>query len=453
MRRWIMFAGLAVGATASVAAAVSIGRGVREIRPATVPAVATEISEAVPEPGDWPGWRGDGSGIATAADGAIASSGETVRWRTPVPGRGHASPVVCRGRVFLFTCVEADASFRLVCLDAESGRPLWDAEVHRGGLMTKHDRNSHASATPCCDGERVFCTFAAGDELHVVAIGFAGKVVWSKSAGPYRSNWGYGSSPAISGPNVIVLGDSKGPRLDRLFGTSFLAALDRRTGEVVWRIKREPGDSFGTPVVATLAGRPQVVAAGKKWITSYDPATGDELWRCGWSADRAANTVTFDETRVFASATIDDRQLVCVRADGAGDVTASHLEWRQTQQIPDVPSPLLAGGRLYTVTDNGVLCGRDPATGDIVWKRRVGGDVAASPVLAGDRLLTATDAGAVVAFRAGDEPAENARWDAGEPISASPAVVGGAVYVRTEKAAVRLGGEGEPLAGRPTAAK
>jgi outer membrane protein assembly factor BamB len=247
-----------------------------------------------------------------------------------------------------------------------------------------------------------------------------------------------------------VLADNKGPRLDRLFGASFLAALDRRTGEVVWRVKREPGDSFGTPVVATIAGRPQVVAAGKKWITSYDPATGDELWRCGWSADRTANTVGFDESRVFASSTIDDRQLIAVRADGTGDVTATHVAWKETQQIPDVPSPLVMGGRLYTVADNGVLCCREAATGKTLWKGRMGGDVAASPVAAGDEIFVATDKGTVIAFRPGDKYEEVGRWDAGEPVLASPAVANGCVYLRTESAVYCLGGA-EAIAAAPNA--
>ena len=119
-------------------------------------------------------------------------------------------------------------------------------------------------------------------KLWVAAVDRQGERLWKTETGPYHSNHGYGSSPALFGALVIVAGDNKGARIDRLVGSSFLVALHRETGKIVWRIKRAAADNYATPIVAHVAGKPQLLISGNQTVCSYDPATGDELWRCRW---------------------------------------------------------------------------------------------------------------------------------------------------------------------------
>ena len=203
-------------------------------------------------PADWPWWRGptlDGKSRDRSAPTQWSAT-ENVTWKTPVPGRGHSSPVLWGDRLFLTTADEAKQTQRVLAFDRKTGRAVWDTVAHTGGLDPKHEKNSHASATPACDGERVYAVFINGGAMHVTATDLDGKVVWQKNAGPYTSQHGNGSSPVLYKKTVIVVADSlKG---------SFLAALDRATGDVVWKIDRPVtgrNGSYESPVVATIAGK------------------------------------------------------------------------------------------------------------------------------------------------------------------------------------------------------
>lgn len=379
---------------------------------------------------DWPWWRGP------ALDGRSGdrktptkwSPTDNVVWKTAVPGRGHSSPIIRGERVFLTTGDEQDQTQRILAFERDTGKPLWDVVAHKGGFLRKYSKNTHASATPACDGERVYSVFINADGLHVTATDLDGKIVWRKEAGAFRSEHGYGSSPVLYRSLLIVNGES--------MKDSFLAALDRATGKLVWKIDRTNTGRHGnysTPVIATLAGKPQLIQTGMQEVTSYDPESGKLLWSCAGLADVTANTAAFSDRLVFASGGFPEKNLLAVRADGSGDVTKSHIVWKSKSGVTYVPSPLYHDGRLYVINDGGIATCFDAATGKEVWQERLPGAFSSSPILVGDLLYVTSEAGKTFVLRTGAKYELVATSDLADGAFATPAISGGRLFLRTSR--------------------
>ncbi len=238
-------------------------------------------------------------------------------------------------------------------------------------------------------------------------------------------------SPVISGSLVIVSADQSGAQKDRLRSASFLAALHRQTGEIIWRISRPAGDSYGTPVVARIAGRDQLVLPGRRGVMAYDPADGTMLWTCRWTADRPVGSVAFDDQCVFASIRYPREQIVCIRADGTGDVTSTHVVWRERRSASDIPSPLICEDDLLILADDGVLTCMEKGTGTVRWKKRLDGRFSASPIAIGKYVYCVNEAGHTYVIdrtTRGEVVGEN---PVGQGCFAPPAVTGSRLLFRS----------------------
>jgi outer membrane protein assembly factor BamB len=403
-------------------------QGVGSVSEIIPQAVGTNLTPIKVAPTDWPWWQG-GLGNGASAGKAVTEWSETrnILWKVPVPGIGHASPIVCAERVFIATADEQQQTQSLLCFDRQTGTPLWSRIIHTGGFMQKHAKNSQASATPACDGERVCVAFLHAGGLWVTAVDFAGNIVWQTQAGPFVSEHGYGSSPVIWKSFVLVNGES--------LGGGFLAALDRQTGALAWR-KRRPNHgangSYGSPLIANLAGKPQLIQSGAGKVSSYDPATGGMFWQCDGPAQVTANTVACDDNHVIASGGYPEKLILCIRADGSGDVTNSHVVWRTSRGVAYVPSPLIADGLAYIIQDGpGLLSCFEIASGKQMWKQRLRGEFTASPVRADGLLYLANESGTVFVVRAGREYELVATNQLDEGALATPAIAGGRIYLRT----------------------
>jgi outer membrane protein assembly factor BamB len=386
--------------------------------------------------GDWPWWRGPAlDGTSAERDGPTKwSTTENVVWKASVPGRGHSSPVVCGDRVFLTTADEKTQRQLVLAFDRQTGQLLWSTPVYQGGFPRKNPKNSHASATLACDGERLYCAFVNHDALHVTATELHGKVLWQKDAGAFQSEHGYGSSPVLWGSMVIVNGDSlKG---------SFLAALDRRDGKLIWRTERKATGrhgSYATPTVAQLAGRPQLILTGTGQTTGYDPDNGKLIWSCEGPSEVTACTPACSDTLVFVTGGYPEKELLAIRADGTGDVTKSAVAWRTGKGVAYVPSPVYHDGRLYVVADTGLATCFEAATGKQVWQDRLAGNFSASPVLAGERLYATNESGKTYVVKTGPKIEIAAVNDLGDGGMASPAVCGGQIFLRTQQSLYCIG--------------
>jgi len=391
----------------------------------------------VVSPRDWPWWRGPNrDGIAIDQDVPIEfGPDKNVAWRAELPGRGHASPIVWGDRIVVHTADESDQTQWLLAYDRRDGRPIWKTKLHSGGFQTKvHRVNSHASATPACDGQRVFAVYVADGFLWTSAVSLNdGAIEWQTRAGAFDSIYGFGMSPAIHESLVIVNGDNDQTG-------AFLAAMHRKTGRIVWRIRRPKIDTYATPIVARVAGRDQVLLGGSI-MAGYDPNNGRELWRCdGPTAETTANTVAFSRDTIYVSGGYPKPYtLIGVRGDGSGDVTATHRLWTVSRRMPYVPSPLWADGLLFIVEDFGIASCVDAADGKIIWSQRLGGDVSSSPVKCGDRIYVASETGKVYVFLAARNFELLAENNIHDPIMATPTICGGGILVRTERTLFSFG--------------
>lgn len=429
---------------------VYLNSGVREVHLANSAEFrSASLEDPQPSDADWPWWRGvnQSNQVASASPPLQWSSSENVRWKASIAGRGHSSPCLWGDRIFLTTAEDGVQTVSLICLDRETGSQVWQTELHRGGFGESHQKNSHASATPACDGTFVYVASSVKGAIWVTAVDLDGQITWSREAGPYAAEWGYGSSPTIYKSLLIVSADHRGSGVDRIVGSSWMAGLHRRTGEIVWRIKRLEGDSFGTPIVAPIAGRHQLLLAGKEFVTSHDPTTGGVIWKCRWSAKRTANTVAYDNQYVYASTRQPGPEIICIRADGQGDVTESHLIWSERKSAADVPSPCVANGRLFVVGDDGILSCLNTDNGKLSWKRRLGGNVSSSPLLVGNHLFCCNEQGTTFVVdieNRGEVVSENPLNDG---ILATPVVIGDRIYLRTSTGLICLEDRGAaPLA-------
>ena len=386
-----------------------------------------DLSPVRPAADDWPWWRGPNfDNIAAAQAPPLRwSATENVAWKADVPGRGHGSPVLWGGRIFLPTADEKERVQYGLCYDRDSGKKLWQTEIHRGGFMPMNPKNSHASATPACDGERVFMPFIAQGGIWLSALDFEGKIAWQKKLGAFHSKHGFAASPVLWKSLVIVVADA--------VKDSFIAAAHRKTGEVLWRIDR-PSYNLGTyasPTVGRIAGRDQLLIQGPYKVFSYDPATGQPLWTCDGPNESTCSTVNYDAERVYAAAGFPKKNLMCIRADGKGDVTKTHVVWMKEGNMAYVPSLLLADGLLYMVEDEGRVTCFEAGTGQAVWQTRLRGAFSSSPVLAGGRIYVVNEAGVTYVFKPGRAFELLAQNDLGDGGFATPVICGGRIYLRT----------------------
>jgi outer membrane protein assembly factor BamB len=417
---------------ALVLAATGCGKPVESIAVRDADA-ATSLPEIEVAEGDWPWWRGpqQNNHAQRPLPPVTWSETENVLWKAEVPGRGHASPIVWGDAVYVATADEDAEAQSLLCYARESGDLRWTRGIHRGGLMHAHGKNSQASPTPACDGERVFTAFLYQGGLWVTAVDREGEIAWQTQAGPFSSQHGYGSSPVVYKSLVIVSGDNQ--------GQGYLTALHRKTGEIAWRTPRDNGPSYGTPVLAFTGGREQLLLSGQQKVRSYEPATGKEIWTSPGPAEVTANTVAWNDELVFAGGGYPESGVMAI--DGAD---GSKVVWQKDFKAY-VPSPLAVGDRLFVVQDNGVARCLNAKTGEEIWTKRLGGDFSASPVLVEDTIFVPDEDGLMHVFKAADKFEEIATNDLRDGGFASPVICGGRLYLRTSHNLCCIGQKGEEL--------
>jgi outer membrane protein assembly factor BamB len=267
--------------------------------------------------------------------------------------------------------------------------------------------------------------FVIQDAIWLSALDLDGKIVWQRRLGDFKSMHGFAASPLVYRSAVIVAADN--------LKDSFLVALHRRTGEVVWRTGR--GDyrlgTYASPTVGHVAGRDQLLLHGPMKVFSYDPATGKELWKCDGPSESSSSTITFGGDLVFPSVGFPQRNMLCIRADGSGDVTGTHVVWSKKGKMAYVPSLLLAGGLLTMVADEGgVFCFEAP-TGKSVWTAKLEGVFSSSPVLAGGHVYAVNEKGVAFVFKSGRKFELVARSDLADGGFATPVICGSRIYLRT----------------------
>lgn len=375
-------------------------------------------SKVVASENDWPWWRGpDFNSTATGQDIPLDWNSENTKWKSDVPGEGHASPIVIGNLVVVATSDKSKKTQSLLGFNRTDGEKAWETKIHSGQLPSMHGTNTHASATPASDGNHIYTAFAIDNAIFVSAVDLEGEIVWQEKAGPFQSRHGFGSSPVIYKSLVIVLGDSD--------GGAFLAALDRESGKIAWRISRPNNGSYCSPMVANIDGKDQLLVSGNQAVNSFDPTTGEQLWQSEGPASTTANTLAWNDSHVFVSGGYPQKGVMAISNDGSGTVA-----WKNKLKMY-VPSPLVVGDKLLVTQDNGAIRLLDTADGEEVWKNRLDSDFYGSPVRSGDTVFIGGRNGKVFAIKVQPEFEvlfEN-QLDSG--ISSTPAICGNEVFVRT----------------------
>jgi outer membrane protein assembly factor BamB len=406
----------------------------------------------------WPQWRGPyASGVSRTANPPVEwSETRNVRWKTEIPGRGSASPVVWGDRVFVVTAVpvgvDGDAAheprslrdprdvhrFVLLAIDRRDGRVVWErTATEERPHAPAMDDGTWASSSPMTDGRRVYAFF---DSSGLYAYDMEGRLLWQRRLGDkamFAEVGESGGTPVLHEDRLVVVWDHQ--------GGSFIAALDAATGDEIWRAPRDEVDSWGTPLVVEHEGHAQVVTTGERRVRSYDLETGQIVWESAGLTMNPIPSPVAEAGMVFLTSGFRGSVLRAIRlADARGDVTGSPaVRWTLDRDTPYVPSPLVYDGIIYLLKSNsGILSVFDAMTGTPHYRlQRLDGlpEIYASPVAARDRVyLTARD-GTTLVIRHGERFETIARNTLDDGFDASAALVDDELYLRGYRYLYSLG--------------
>ena len=407
---------------------------------------------------NWPQFRGPGA-MGTSEDPQLPiawSQSKNIAWKVPIAGMGWSSPVVWGDRIFLTTAVSSGKvekvkeglyfggerpkskdvhEWRVLCTDLQSGRELWNKLVHKGiPPHARHRKNSFASETPVTDGERVYAYIG---NVGLFTFDMDGKELWSKKWKPVktRHGWGTASSPYLHGDRIYILNDND--------EQSFLTALDKKTGKVIWRKDRDERSNWSPPFVWKNSQRTEIVTTGTGKVRSYD-LDGNVLWSLtGLSSITVPSPFAKKDLLYFGSGYVGDRRkpFFAIKPGARGDISLDedetsneYIAWCQKKGAPYMPTPILYRDRLYVLLDRGLLSCYDAETGDLIYDRmRLGksNQFNASPLAYRGKIFCFGERGETVVVEAGDEFKMLYRSELGELIMATPAIAGDSLIIRT----------------------
>ncbi|MDI9373592.1 MAG: PQQ-binding-like beta-propeller repeat protein [Verrucomicrobiota bacterium] len=406
---------------------------------------------------DWPEFRGPrGDGHAVTPGGAPVaglplhwSETNNVKWKTPIPHRGWATPVVMGGQVWLTTATLEGHDFFALGLDAGTGRIRFHEKLFHSDnpepLGNGASMNCYATPSPVIEPGRVYVHFGSFGTACLDTR--SGQTLWKRDDLPCRHYRGASSSPVLF-ENLLIL-TFDGANLQ------YLAALDKQTGRTVWKTDRsvawndehEPGQmaregdhrkAHGTPLIVTVAGKPLLLSAGAKAAYGYDPRTGRELWKVRYNDYSTAPRPVFDRGLAFFVTGLATKELWAVKTDGRGDITDTGVAWKFNRRVGIYASPLLVDGLLYTAAAENYLTCVNAATGESVWSERIPGKYAASPIYADGRIYLFNQSGVTTVVKPGRAFEVLATNNLADGFMASPAVSGKAFYLRTKTHLYRI---------------
>ena len=396
---------------------------------------------------DWPAFRGPSrDGVANGPlPTQWSKDSSNIVWRTTIPGEGWSSPIVVGKRIFLSAAIPRGESkdetssydLTLLSLDAQSGEvvsslPLF---VELSGSPRIHNKNSHASPTPLYDGENLYVHFG---HQGTACVSLQGEVLWKNDTLAYPPVHGNGGSPTVVGDLLIFSRDGK--------DLAEVTALNKRTGAIVWQTARNVEArrqfSFCTPLVKEIDGKQQLILPGSNIVQSLDPRSGEEIWRLQYDGYSVIPRPIYESGLVFVCTGYDRPSLLAIDPSGTGDVTESHLKWTSKEAIPHTPSLVAYQGKIMAVSDKGIAVCFEAESGDLLWKKRIGGNFSASPLLVDNLLYLLSEQGdCTVLDISGDQPKSVALSKLGERCLASFAVVEDDLLLRSDVALYRIARE------------
>ncbi|MCA9127997.1 MAG: PQQ-binding-like beta-propeller repeat protein [Planctomycetales bacterium] len=336
--------------------------------------IASSSSRSVAESPNWSSWRGPtADGHSSESDLPVRWGADSVKWKVALTGKGQSSPMIWEDRIFLTSYLEQGRQRLIACYHRTSGTKLWEKTCWTGQPEPTHEMNGWASASCVTDGQRVVAFFGRGG-LHCYSVD--GEHQWSRELGSFEGPWGTAASPILVGDLIVQNCDSD--------AGAFLLAVDKSTGEDVWRTARPSNRGWSTPVVINSGARDELVLNGHEGLSAYDPANGKLLWQCRCERGRGSPTVTPANGMLYVLNGLADGGAYCVRPGGSGDVTDTERVWITRRGGRDLSSPIvLAGNMLAMGLRSSILTAYDAKSGKELWNKRIGGQISASPIAYG----------------------------------------------------------------------
>jgi outer membrane protein assembly factor BamB len=454
---------------------------------------AMSAAPSVPADMIWPQFRGAmGRGVSSIDNLPITwSTTKNVAWKAVIPGRGWSSPIVWGDQVIVTSTVSPGAfkqpstgiygndyvaelerqglsddeilarlrardiestaeagelNYMVYSFDVATGRKRWEQQAHHGAPFGgRHRKNTYASETPATDGERIYALFG---NVGLFAYSMDGRLLWTYKIEPTPRylDFGTAASPVVHDGRVYVLDDNE--------VSSYIAALDAKSGALVWKTPRTVGKPFpmsgwSTPFIWVNDSRTEIVTIGRAMAMSYG-VDGRELWRLGGLTQANPTPTAGDGLLYVATGSQGEanRPLFAVKPGASGDITLKkgetsnqHVAWYQPRASAYTSSPLVFNGRVYAVNDNGVMAVFDAKSGREIYKARVGGvgnTFSASPFAYGGKVFCLSEDGDTFVLNTGDTYDEVAKNALGEMALATPAVTRDGVFIRTATSLFRI---------------
>lgn len=394
--------------------------------------------------GNWLEFRGPSAdGHAQAKNVPLKwSPTENIAWKQKLPGNGWSSPVLQNDRLYLTTAVAQGSatppavSLRVLCVDAKTGKPIWDKEVfkHDGDRVQKqHKKNSYASPTPVIEDGRIYAHFS---HMGTACLDLSGKVIWKNDSLNYKPVHGTGGSPVVVGDILFFSCDAG--------SDPFVVALDKKTGKLRWRkdrnIKVSRTFSFSTPAVIHVNGQPQIISPGSGAVIAYDPKDGSEIWKVYYGEGYSVvPRPVYAHGLVYVCSGFNQAVLHAIDPTGKGDVTETHVKWKHNKGVPKSASILAVGDEIFMVADKSFATCLNAKTGEEHYQERVDGGYSASPTFANGRIYITNEEGKTTVLAPGKQFKVLAENDLAEATLASFAVTDGTIFFRSEDALYRIG--------------
>jgi outer membrane protein assembly factor BamB len=368
----------------------------------------------------WPSFRGPGgNGIATTTEAPLRWDGpanQGILWKAEIPLPGFNSPIVWEERVFLSGADETTQA--VYCFDAASGEALWQREVRTAGTPDRFPEvtsdTGYAAPSMATDGQRVFAIFTTGD---IIGLDLEGRPVWSRNLGIPDNHYGHSSSLITHGEALLVQYDhAGGPRL---------IALDTVSGDLLWETKRDVQTSWASPIIVQTGNRFEVILNTNPIVASYDPATGKELWAVDCMMGEVAPSPAYAGGVVFA---VNQNAILC-----AIDPESSSIVWEAEDDLPDVSSPLATEDFVFLLTSYGVVTCYDTRDGKMIWNHEFEEGFYSSPILAGGLVYALDMSGVMRIFKASAEFDLVASPELGEKSMCTPAFVKNRIFIRGDQ--------------------
>jgi outer membrane protein assembly factor BamB len=417
---------------------------------------------------NWPQFRGvDSAGVATNNKLPTAwSTNQNVAWKATIPGWGWSSPIVWGDKIFVTLVVregevetpkkglyfggerptpsKANQRWLIYCLDWQSGKKLWEKEVHHGPPASSiHLKNTYASETPVTDGERVYAYFG---NVGLFCLDLDGKELWSQKWASFktRNGWGTAASPVLHGDRIYVVNDNE--------EKSFVVAFDKKTGKQLWRVERDEKSNWATPYVWENAKRTELIVPGRTKVRSYD-LDGKVLWELGGMSSIVIPTPFSQFGLLYVcSGYVGDkvRPVFAIRPGASGDITlkegetqSEFIAWCQPTAAPYNPSPIIYGDYFYVLYDRGLFSCYDAHTGKLIYDRErlnpaATAEFTSSPWAYDGKIFCLSEDGDTYVIQAGPQYKLIGKNPLDEMCMATPAIARDSLIIRTASKVYRI---------------